>query len=329
MESDPTKKELIKTNFKIKAESLVGSLFTAEQAHSFVNSFETNALRVQERQINEAKGIVRQNISVDPIRTHNDILIGRYNHILKTEDAKADMLELAKSASKIKLDEDKKKLDEQKKTNHDNDEKEIGNLFMKGEYSKAYTIALGSNNLGGDEKKTWANAIDIASKAEKEKIDPNIETAEIVMINDLIAKNVDPRVIRNSVIITPRLSGANKEQYLAKLETKLTTEIADGKRQGYADIKDIIFPPARGLSIEGLIQTPQQTTAIMKAQMTLDEWIDRQIKLEKYPTRNEIRNKAFELANSYNPSITSRIEFLEEKAKKQAEEIKKAKEKKK
>ncbi len=317
-----------KNDFEIKVESNVGTLLTGDQAHALVKSFETNALKKEKELIEERKGIVRQKIILDPIQTEIDLIGGRYDSFLKTQDAKADMLEQVNRASKIQLNENEKKIKEQQKIAHDDEDRQVGDLFMKGEYTQAYSLAQQSKFLTGDEKRTWATSIESASKVKEEKIDPGVEAAEIVMINDLISKNVDPRVIRNSIVISPRLSAGNKEQYINKIETKLSAEIADGKRQGYQDIKDIIFPPARGLSVESLIQTPQQTTAIMRAQIALDEWIDRQVKAEKYPSKNEIRNKGFELANSYNPSISNRIQYIEEKGKKQAEEIRKAKEKK-
>ena len=117
--------------------------------------------------------------------------------------------------------------------------------------------------------------------------------------------------IRNHIITTPGLGKENKEQYINKLETKLGKEIEDGRREGYGDIKNIIFPPAKGLSIESLIQTPQQTYAIMAAQMALDSWINTEVKANRSPLKNEIRRKAQQLAQDYQVKFKDKIQYLE------------------
>lgn len=320
-ESNPQKRNILSKMFEAEVDYLTGTTWTADQAKALKGSFKQGASDLADVKADKA-------IMANPGQASIDLTDSKYLPDLLPKQ-RQDKIEKANAAFKVFGNEQEKKLKEQRKLAHDNEDREVGNLFMKGEYTQAYSLAQQSKFLTGDEKRTWATSIESASKVKEDEIDPTVEAAEIVMINDLISKNVNPNVIRDSIIISPRLSGGNKEQYINKIETKLNTEITDGRRQGYQDIKDIIFPPARGLSIESLIQSPQQTTAIVKSQMSLDEWIDRQIKAEKYPSKNEIRNKAFELANTYNPSISSRIEFIEEKAIKQAEEIMKIKEKKK
>jgi len=322
---DPTKREIIKNELEIQGEILRGKhlidpIWIDEKLRTFEKSAKTVASDLADVKADKA-------IMANPGQAYINLQDSKYLPDLLPKQ-RQDKIEKANATFKVFGNEQEKKLKEQQKIAHDDEDRQVGDLFMKGEYTQAYSLAQQSKFLTGDEKRTWATSIESASKVKEDEIDPNVETAEIVMINDLISKNVNPRVIRDSIIISPRLKRANKEQYINKIETKLNAEITDGRRQGYQDIKDIIFPPARGLSIESLIQTPQQTTAIMKAQIALDEWIDRQVKAEKYPSKNEIRNKGFELANSYNPSISSRIQYIEEKGKKQAEEIRRAKEKK-
>jgi hypothetical protein len=237
-----------------------------------------------------------------------------------------DKIEKANVALKIWGNEQEKKVKEAEKLAHDTEDREIGNLFMAGKFKDAYVLAQSSKILTGDEKRTWANAIETKSKEKEEKIEPNVEAAEILMINDLISKEVDPNVIKNSIIISPRLSGANKEQYLLKLQTKLGQEVKDGRNLGYRDIQDIIIPK-RGM-LTDLLETPTETMAVKKAQMAFDDWIDTQTKAGKSPSMMEVRRKAQDLANHYQVGITEKINEMEKEAKKTAEEIKRAKQKK-
>ncbi len=329
MEPDETKKKLIRTNFEIKANSLIGSLFTAEQVNSFTKSWDANALKVQKDKIEEAKGMVRQKMILDPIQTEIDLLSGKHDRELITQDAKADMLEKAATASKIQLAEDDKKLKEQDKFQAEREEEDIQISMRKENFTRAYILADSAKFMDARKKKYWTDAIDQKTKEKKEEVDPVVEAAEIVRINDMISRQTMPTsAIRNHIITTPNLKAPNREQYINKLETKLNAEIKDGRDDGYKEIVNVIFPQVRGLPtlpMEKLIQTPQQTYAIMKAQIALDDWINNQIKAEKYPTRKEIRLRAFDLAVEYQPSISDRLDFIKEKAKKAAEEALKKK----
>jgi hypothetical protein len=229
-----------------------------------------------------------------------------------------DKIEKAIAATKIFDNEQKTKLKELEKEQHDADERNIGDLFMKGSYKDAYLLAQSSKVLSGDEKRTWANAIDTKTKEIVEKIDPVVEAAEIVRTNDMISRGTTAvggtlpvEAIRNHIITTPNLGKENKEQYINKLESKLGQQIEQGRKEGYDDIKNIIFPPAKGLSVESLIQTPQQTYAIMYAQMALDQWIDTQMRGKKYPLKNEIRLQAQKFAQDYQVKFKDKIIYLE------------------
>ena len=223
-----------------------------------------------------------------------------------------DKVEKAIAASKIFDAEQEKKAKEAEKLAHDKEERELGNLFLQGNYKDAYLFAQKSNLLSGDEKRIWGNSIELKAKEKVEQIDPVVEAAEIVRTNDMITRDtLPPSAIRNHIITTPGLGKENKEQYINKLETKLGKEIEDGRREGYGDIKNIIFPPAKGLSIESLIQTPQQTYAIMAAQMALDSWINTEVKANRSPLKNEIRRKAQQLAQDYQVKFKDKIQYLE------------------
>jgi hypothetical protein len=214
--------------------------------------------------------------------------------------------------AQIRLKGEQNLIEEGKKKIKEQEERDVGNLFMEGKYGEAQKKIRLSTLLTGDEKRTWDIAIEKASQEKREKIDPNIEAAEIVVFNDMITKGVDPRVIRNAAIQTFRLSPTNKEQYINKLEAKLTGEVKEGRGDAYRDIREIIVPSVKGVSIENLIQTPQQTVAILKAQTALDDWIDSQIKGNKYPTKNEIRKMGWKLAVDYTPSFADKMKYLEQ-----------------
>jgi hypothetical protein len=306
----------------IKLIELSRDIYSPTELLTLKNSFKTI---VEKTRIDLADVQADKAIMNDPknalINLHDS---GYLSNLLPKQ--RQDKIEKAQVALKVWENEQEKKVKEAEKLAHDTEDREIGNQFMDGNLKNAYVLAQSSKTLTGDEKRTWANAIETKSKEKEEKIEPNVEAAEILMINDLISKEVDPNVIKNSIIISPRLSKGNKEQYLLKLETKLTQEVKDGRNLGYKDIQDIIIPK-RGM-LTDLLETPAETMAVKKAQMAFDDWIDTQIKAGKAPSMMEVRRKAQDLANYYQVGIAEKISEMEKEAKKTVEEIKKAKQKK-
>jgi len=73
------------------------------------------------------------------------------------------------TANRIETNEQERKQKEAIKLAHDNEERDIGNVFMDGDYTRAYEMARESNLLTGDEKKVWAKDIESASKEDPEK----------------------------------------------------------------------------------------------------------------------------------------------------------------
>lgn len=201
-----------------------------------------------------------------------------------------------------------------KKDTHDKYEKNLGALFLKGDY-KGLIGALSSpdNPLTGDETKTWTNAVKEARKAATEPgpISPVRAAAAITWANDMIARGEDPAKVRYAIIQSPDLTKEDKEQYLNKLESKLGAELEDGRRQGYADIKAMIFPQAELTSAEGILMAmklaPQKAASIMKAQMALDAWIDEQRKTGKSPTMSEVRLRAQQYAQAMTVTATENL----------------------
>ena len=124
----------------------------------------------------------------------------------------------------------------------------------------AYQLVQESEYLTGDEKKTWGKDI-MAAATKPIVINPVAQAAEIIMINRKIRDKEDPQEVRKYIVLSQNLNKEDKEQYINKLETKLSVEIADGRRLGYRDIEDIIFPPSQGMigKIEDMLKTPLQT----------------------------------------------------------------------
>uniref|UniRef100_A0A6M3XRY1 Uncharacterized protein n=1 Tax=viral metagenome TaxID=1070528 RepID=A0A6M3XRY1_9ZZZZ len=221
---------------------------------------------------------------------------------------------------KVRQDEFDKKMDEMEKRAHDKEERDISNLYLSEDYTKALNAVHNSQYLTGDEKKTWGDSLKKAAKEKPEKLDPIIQAAEIVQINRKISQGEDPILVRNYIVTSPNLTKDDKEQYINKLETKLSSDINEGLKDGYRDIQDLIVPK-RGI-LASLLETPLETMAVKKAQMALDEWVQYQLKAEKPPNRQQIRVKAMEIANTYQVPIAEQIRFLEVEAKRVAEEMK-------
>jgi hypothetical protein len=207
---------------------------------------------------------------------------------------------------------------------HDKFEKDIGLMYLKGNYAGVLkTLGSPDNVLTGDETRTWTDAVREKQKAGA--ADPAQAALAIIRANDMIAKGEDPNAIRSFIVRNPALDKTDKEQYINKLESKLGGEIEEGRRLGYADIKDIIVPPARAFSLDAMIQTPQQTVAIKKAQMALDGWIDAQVKAGKPLKASEIRIQAHAFAVEYQPTFKESQEYLQKQAEDLAKQLGKKK----
>ena len=235
------------------------------------------------------------------------------------DERKPELIKSADTAKKIFDNELESKEKEAAKAAHDAEERTVGDLYMNKDYAKAYAAAQNSNLLTGNEKKAWADSIN--TKLEKrEDINPTVAANEIVKINAMISGEEDPNKIRNYVVQTPNLKKEDKEQYLNKLELKLSSDENEGRKVGYSRIKDIIIPK-RGI-LNPLTETPQETLNVRKAQDALDEWIDIQKKGKKYPTSTEIKAKADQFGNMYQIPLAQKMEEIETGAKNVAGQIK-------
>ena len=207
------------------------------------------------------------------------------------------------------------------------EESKIGNMFLDEDWVNARKAIRSSNVLTGEEKKTWSNAIDSKLKepidaklTPEQKIErDNQRSVDIIAINSMIANDVPPQEIQNFIIFS-RLDGANKEQYITKVQTKLDADLKDGRSLAYNLIKDTIIPKRGALST--ILETPLENRAVSSAQDAFDLWMDRQIKDKKYPSRSEIRQKALEISKDHQVPMAEQMMFIQTEAKRIQEEMK-------
>lgn len=181
---------------------------------------------------------------------------------------------------------------------------------------------MDSKLLTGDETKTWSNSFVKAAEATG-KPTPTERAAEIVKINGMITKGVDPDEINNYVIQSSNIEKQDKKEYINKLNTKLRQEVENARKSAYKIIQDTIIPK-RGMMTD-LLETPSETTSVMAAQMALDDWITTATKGGAKLTGKEIKEKAISLGNQYQIPISQRIMEIEAEALKTVEEMKKVK----
>lgn len=220
--------------------------------------------------------------------------------------------------ARVREAEAEKKLEDLEKQAKEDEERAIGNQYMIGNYTDAFGLVLRSNRLGGDEKRTWTNAIE--KRLKDKPPDPTHQAMAIIEANAMISRELDPDEIRFRILTNPNLTKDDQEQYLNKLETTLKSETATGRRSGYQKIRDLIIPK-RGM-FANLLETPLETDAVMKAQMALDEWIKAQTKEGYAPTKSEVEIKAMELGHSYQVPLSERMRAMQEEAETQVEEMK-------
>jgi hypothetical protein len=190
--------------------------------------------------------------------------------------------------------------------------------LIKGQLSEFEIGAdVGAGKIDAKIGEHWINSI----KTRNEIVDPIGRAKEVVRINAMISREEDPDKIRDEIVRSRKLGKEDYEQYLNKLEGKLTDEMKEGRRRGYEEILNLITPK-RGM-LATLIQTPVEAVAVSKAQMALDDWIDGQKRQNKMPTLNEIRRKAIELGETYQVPMAEKLREIEEEANRAAAETKK------
>lgn len=308
-EPDPTVREIIRTDIEIGTASLVASgVMTQKQAEVEIQSFNDQAEQVRADKLIEA----------DPTGAEDAFRAGEFEMDPKLTQAKIEKAQLRQKqqaeAERQAVAAAKKQQDEILRKAHDAEEKTVGELFLTGEYDKVVPTLMESELLTGDELRTWSDAAAAKIKAKGTKQDKLEQSKGIVIINDMIAKDVDPRTIRNYILTHPNFTTENQEQYLNKVETSVKSEIDEGRKAGYLIIKGMLSPETDVLA--GFIKTPLDIQAAAAAQGDLDDWLDAQIKDNKSPSIQEIRSKSTEFGQNRAVSLLDKIEHIRKQAEK-------------
>jgi len=293
---------------------LVNRVWGENQIRNLESSF-------KQKEIDLADVEADQAIMANPGQASIDLRDSKYIPNL-TPKQRQDKLEKAVAAYKVQKNQRDSELKEAKKIAHDNEEKTIADLYMNGDYTEAFIRVLDNKFLEGGEIKTWSDSIIKAAESADEP-DPIAQAAEIVKINSMITTGVPSDEINLYVVQSPNLKKEDKEQYINKLGTKLQQELDNARKSAYKIIQDTIIPK-RGM-MTNLLETPSETTSVMKAQMALDDWIESVTKGGGKLTGKEIKDKALSLSNQYQIPISQKIMEIEAEARKTVEEMKKVK----
>ncbi len=262
----------------------------------------------------------------DPARLAIDLKDPNYLPGLKDKSRRSTLARQAETAAKVQEAEAERKRKEIETELHDKEERAVGNLYMAGDYTKAYAMAQASKILKGDEKASWANAIKNAQKV-GDMIDPKVEATEIRQVNEMIAQNKPLNEVRDYIIQSPNLARGNKEQYLNKLDTDYNAEMKEIRTLGLNTIKEQIIPK-RGL-MESILETPLETDAVAKAQIEWLDWLDEQIKAGKRISRTEAFWKSGALGQGFQVPMYQKLEYYKALGKELPEEEKRKADKKK
>jgi len=234
-----------------------------------------------------------------------------------------DKIEKAKAAFKVQQNDQAKKLKEAIELAHDNEVKDISNDYMNGNFTQGFIKVLDNKLLTGVEQRTWAKSFSDAAKESGKPTD--IERAsEIVTVNTMISNNVEQSKINDYVVQSSNLEMEDKKQIVNKLNTKHGSEVESATKDSYRIIQDLIIPK-RGM-LTNLIETPSETTAVLMAQMALDEWILSETQGGKRLTGKEIKERAIALGGANQVPISQKIMEMRDEAKKTATEMKKVQE---
>lgn len=271
----------------------------------------------------EAVRAERDMEEIGPWKTEERLRAGEYE---LNPTIKQDFIDKAKTKQKqeeaearIRQNQYEADLEKAERKAHDDEENAVAGLFLQGDYAGALKLVHNSKQLKGNERVTWAKAIEQSSKTFD--IPDSVVSAEIVKINDMISGEENPEEIKKYIVQTPNLQKEDKEQYLLKLSSNLSSEVETGRKAGYQNIKDLIIPK-RGLQAD-LLETPLETQAVMRSQMQLDMWIDEQRKQKKSPTKREIQTKAMQIAEDNQITMVQKIEYERKQGEKTKKELNK------
>lgn len=317
---DPTEKAIIKKKTEMQIRTMIDSNgVDPVWGENQIRGFEKYA---KQRETDAADVAADKAIMANPAQAAINLRDRGYLPNL-TPKQRQDKVEKAEATAKIQEHEAEQKLNKAKEDARKAVNQQIGNLYMAGDFTKAYALTQSSGALEGTEKRSWADAIKNASAMKPEQVDSKLETQEIVKVNDMISRNDPIDEITNYIIQSPNLKRSNKEQYINKLNTDYAADIKEARSLGLNTIKDQIIPK-RGIT-SAFIQTPLETEAVSKAQLVFMDWLDTEQQSKRRPTRTEIIYKAMTIGSEYQVSIVQQIDFLKAEAARMKEEAAKAK----
>jgi hypothetical protein len=307
--ADEKEKSLIVEEFKAKMNAIQGANFVDPVwIQAQISGFEGFARKAaQDNDDVEADKAIMADPKVAFVNLHDK---GYLSNLLPK--VRQDKIEKAQAAIKIWDNENERKAEEKIKLDHDNEERQIGNLFMANKYKDAYVLAQSSQLLSGDEKAEWKSRIESASKKE-EVIDPTEETLEIAYVNQIIAKGVNPtKVIEDYIITSPRMGEQTKRKQIEKVEKYKNKEINRAKTVAYDYLRrEIISPKGIAGIMSKFIPEDVRAKNYSNAQLALDDWVDQQMILENPISGTDVQKKAEEIVNSFRPKFNQRTPLIQ------------------
>jgi len=290
-------------------DEVTGTIFNPEQASKRKIELSKN---IEKESINFADVVADKAIEKNAKQAYIDLTDSNYLPNLLPKQ-RQDKSEKAWRASKVQENEQEQKTKEAEDLAIKKEDQEISDLYLAKKYTQVYARAQTSKILSGERKQHWGDAAEAAAQ-KTEKIDPMEETKEITYINGLIAKGVNPQVIQDSIIISPRLGEPAKKQLLNRLETHKNKELNRAASRSYEYMKkEIISPSGIAGVMAKVIPDDVKAGNYAKAQLALDDWIDNQILLEKPITGNDILTKAEELVKTFRPKLNQNSPIIQKK----------------
>jgi len=310
MNPDPEVRKDIIENYKTEINNLVAfNILKKDVAQARINAFEKT---IQGKAIDFADVAADKAIESNPQKAFIDLADSNYLPDLQPKQ-RQDKSEKAKRTIKVKEAEQENKQKEAIRLGREKEEQEMARLYGAKEYSQLYARAESNKILEGHRMQHWMDAAEMGARKE-EKIESIVESSEYAFINQLMAKDVNPRVIQDSIIISPRLRETTKTKLLDRLEKQQDKEINRAASRSYEYMKqEIINPKGIAGTMAKFVSPETRGNNYAKAQLALDDWIDKQILLEKPITGNDILKKAEELVQIYRPKLNQNSPIIQKK----------------
>ncbi len=308
--TDPTAQEMVENKISIEGLSLVSSGLMKQ--HVFQGAMEKFKDNADKMAVDQADVQVDQDMMKNAAQTFVNLADPNYLPKL-TGKLRQDKSEKAWRASKVQEADEKRQEKEALDLARDNEEVEMARIYGAKKYSELYSRAQNNKILTGQRMQHWMDAAENATTKE-EKIDPIVEAQEYAFINNLIAKGVTPNVIRDSIIITPRLREPTKAKLLDRVDKQIDKEINRAASRAHEYMKrEIVSPTGIAGVLARAIPENERAANYARAQNALDDWIDKQMITEKPITATDVQMKAEELVKSFRPKFQGNSPLIQKK----------------